>query len=54
MDTDYEALFTALYAYRFGHISFLELVEQLEYAFGLADQPEVPHRDVILLEREGD
>ncbi len=53
MDTDYEAMYIDLYAYRFGHISFLELVDQWEQALGLADQPKALHPDVVLVEREG-
>jgi hypothetical protein len=37
MDTqpDYEALYICLYTYRFGRISFIELLEQIERALGL-------------------
>ena len=40
---DYEALCITLYAYRFGSISFVELIEQLEIALDISHQTEMLH-----------
>jgi hypothetical protein len=43
---DYEALYITLYAYRFGRISFVELLEQLELALGLSHQAKMLDLDI--------
>ena len=50
---DYERLCMSLYAYRFGAISFLELIERLEVGLGLSHQTEVLHFDDSMGDNEG-
>lgn len=49
---DYERLCIELYNYRFGAISFLELIERLEVGLGLSHQTEGQHLDSALYESE--
>ena len=42
---DYERLCMSLYAYRFGAISFLELIERLEVALDISHEAKVLHLD---------
>jgi hypothetical protein len=51
---DYEALCISLYAYRFGAITFLELIERLETGLGLSHQAKVLHLDDSLKNNEGE
>jgi hypothetical protein len=49
---DYERLCIDLYTYRFGAITFIELIERLEIGLGLSHQTEVLHLDSSLDESE--
>jgi hypothetical protein len=53
-EPDYERLCMSLYAYRFGAISFLELIERLETGLGLSHQTKVLHFDDSLRDNEGE
>jgi hypothetical protein len=49
---DYEAIYITLYAYRFGSISFVELIEQLEKALDISHQTEMLHPNSFLDDSE--
>lgn len=49
---DYERLCIDIYTWRFGAISFLDLIERLETGLGLSHQAEVLHLDSSLDEHE--
>jgi hypothetical protein len=51
---DYEALCLSFYAYQFGRISFLELLERLETALHIRviDKAELADEDISVIERE--
>jgi hypothetical protein len=51
---DYEALCITLYTYRFGSISFVELIEQLEQALDISHQTEILHLNSSLDDGEGE
>jgi hypothetical protein len=53
-DIDYEQLYMLLYAYRFGTISFLELIEQFEQVLGIRvlDKAELVNDQVVITERK--
>ena len=51
---DYEALYTILYAYHFGAMSFLEVIEQFESMLNIAsDQTEAVDEQIITVHAEG-
>ena len=51
---DYERLCIDIYTWRFGAISFLDLIERLEIGLGLSHQDEVLHLDDALDECESE
>jgi hypothetical protein len=53
-EPDYERLCMSLYAYRFGAISFLELIERLEVGLGLSHQTKVLYLDDSVGDNEGE
>lgn len=51
---DYERMCIDLYTWRFGAISFLDLIERLEIGLGLSHKAEVLHLDSTLDECENE
>jgi hypothetical protein len=51
---NYERLCIDIYTWRFGAISFLDLIERLEIGLGLSHQAEVLHLDDALDECESE
>jgi hypothetical protein len=51
---DYERLCIELYNYRFGAISFIELIERLEVGLGLSRQTKMLHFNDSVGDNEGE
>ena len=52
---DYEQLYMTIYAYKFGSISFLELLKRIEETLEIhcSDQAEMLDMEFLLVEQEG-